>query len=89
MAVTLRLVRFGRRNRAFFRLRAAESQYAPTGRFIEDLGTVDPLEKDASKKVALNRDRIEHWLSVGAQTSETVRTLLNEQGIGRGRSKQA
>ena len=47
MAVKLRLVRLGRRHRAFFRLRAGDERYPPTGRFLEELGCVDPLEKDA------------------------------------------
>jgi small subunit ribosomal protein S16 len=83
MAVALRLVRLGRRNRAFFRLRAADSRCAPTGRFLEELGTVDPLEKDPSKQVVLKKERIEHWLKTGATPSETVRSLLKKHGIGK------
>ena len=81
MAVTLRLVRLGRRNRSFFRLRAADDSYATSGRFIENLGVVDPLEKDSGKQVVLKKERIEHWLSQGARTSTTVRSLLRKQGI--------
>jgi small subunit ribosomal protein S16 len=81
MAVTLRLVRGGRRNRSFFRLRAADSRYAADGRFLEELGTVDPLAKDPARQFNLKKDRIEYWLNVGATTSDTVRTLLKKQGI--------
>ncbi len=83
MAVTLRLVRLGRRNKAFFRLRVSDSRNASTGRFIEDLGYFDPIIADEKKQVVLKKDRIEHWLSFGAKTSDTVRHLLKKQGIAR------
>ena len=83
MALTLRLVRLGRRHRPFFRLRAADSRFATNGRFVEELGTIDPLEKNPDKQIVLNRERIEHWLSVGATTSESVRSILKKNGIGR------
>jgi len=81
MAVTLRLVRLGRRNRAFFRLRVSDSRFAAGGRFLEDLGSVDPIAKDKAKQVALHTDRVEYWLSKGAKTSDTVRNLLKSNGI--------
>lgn len=81
MAVTLRLVRVGRRNRAFFRLRASDSRSATTGRFLEELGFVDPIEPDAAKQVVLKKDRIEFWLSKGAKTSPSVRSLFEKNGI--------
>ncbi len=84
MAVSLRLVRLGRRNRAFFRLRAADERFAATGRFIEELGYVDPIVSEPDKQVGLNKERIEYWLSQGAQTSPTVRSLLRKHGIGAG-----
>lgn len=81
MAVTLRLVRLGRRNRAFFRIRASDSRDAPGGRFIEEVGHVDPLLKDKEKQVVLKKDRIEHWLKQGAVASPTVSQLLKAHGI--------
>ena len=51
------------------------------GRVIEELGWYDPNAKEPEKQVALNRERIEHWLQIGAQPSETVRDLLKRQGI--------
>ena len=81
MAVSLRLVRLGRRHRAFFRLRAGDERYPPTGRFIEELGHVDPLAKDDAKREVLNRERIEHWLARGAKVSDTVCDLLKKHGI--------
>ncbi|MCK4602594.1 MAG: 30S ribosomal protein S16 [Phycisphaerae bacterium] len=81
MAVKLRLKRFGRRHRAFFRLNAMDSRSPRDGRVIEELGWYDPMAKTADQLVSLNRERIEYWLSVGAQPSETVRELLSQQGI--------
>ena len=81
MAVTLRLVRLGRRNRSFFRLRASDQRDASTGRFIEDLGYVDPVIKDTGKQVVFKKERVEHWLKLGAKTSDTVLRLLKKNGI--------
>lgn len=78
MAVCLRLVRLGRCNRSFFRLRAADSRHATTGPFIEELGHLDPIEKDVNKQAVLKRERIEYWLKQGAKLSPTVRSLLKK-----------
>ena len=51
------------------------------GRVIEELGWYDPNARDPEKQVMLKRDRVEYWLGVGAQPSETVRSLLKRQGI--------
>ncbi len=82
MAVKMRLVRLGRRNRSFFRLRVGDERFAPTGRFIEEVGYVNPHEKDRSKGEVIDRERCEYWLSKGAQTSETVASMLKRHGIG-------
>ena len=81
MSVKLRLKRFGRRNRSFFRLNAMDTRSPRDGRVIEQLGWYDPNAEEADKQLSLNRERIEHWLSVGATPSETVRDLLKRQGI--------
>ena len=81
MAVRIRLKRMGRRNRAFFRICAFDAREERDGRSIEQLGTYDPMEKEESKKVVLKRDRIEYWLSVGAQPSETVASILKKNDI--------
>lgn len=81
MAVKLRLKRMGRRNRAFYRIVAADSRAQRDGRAIERLGYYDPLVKDEQKKVSLTKDRIEYWLSVGAQPSVTVENLLRSRGV--------
>ncbi|HUS47660.1 MAG TPA: 30S ribosomal protein S16 [Phycisphaerae bacterium] len=81
MAVKLRLKRFGRRHRSFYRVSAMDTRSPRDGRVIEELGWYDPQAKGAQTQVSLNRERIEHWLKVGAQPSETVRRLLRHQGI--------
>ena len=82
MAVRLRLKRFGRRHRSFFRLNAMDSRSPRDGRVIEELGWYDPNAKNPENQVSLNRERIEYWLSVGAQASDTVRQILKRNGIG-------
>ena len=79
--VKIRLKRMGRRNRAFFRICAFDAREERDGRSIEQLGTYDPREKDESKKVVLKRERIEYWLSVGAQPTETVASILKNNKI--------
>ena len=81
MAVKLRLTRMGRRNRPYFRLNAVDSRTPRDGKVIERLGHYDPIEKDATKQIVLNRDRIEYWLSKGAVPSDTVSEILLRNGI--------
>jgi small subunit ribosomal protein S16 len=81
MAVRLRLKRAGRRHRPFYRVAAMDIRSPRDGRVIEELGFYDPLAKEDARRVSLKRDRVEHWLSVGAQPSETVRSLLRQGGI--------
>ena len=81
MAVRLRLKRAGRRHRPFYRVAAMDIRSPRDGRVIEELGFYDPLAKEDGQRVKLKRDRVEHWLSVGAQPSETVRSLLKQGGI--------
>lgn len=81
MAVKLRLKRFGRTHRSFYRVSAIDSRSPRDGKVIEELGWYDPNSKDADKQFNLNRERIEYWLGVGAVPSETVRDLLKRGGI--------
>jgi small subunit ribosomal protein S16 len=78
--VVLRLKRMGRIHRPFYRLNAMDRRAPRNGRVIEELGWFDPLIKDGPAH-ALKTDRIKHWLSVGAQPSETVASLLKKAGI--------
>ncbi len=79
MAATIRLRRVGTRNRPFYRLVATDSRNARDGRFIEVLGYYHPLDKPG--KVTLEADKIMAWLDKGAETSDTVNSLLKETGL--------
>ena len=79
MAVRLRLKRMGRRHKSFFRLSAMDSRNPRDGRVIEELGWYDPHAKEQDQQSSLNRERIEYWLGVGAQPTETVRDLLKKK----------
>jgi small subunit ribosomal protein S16 len=81
--VVLRFKRTGRRHCACYRLAAFDKRTARDGRCIEELGHYLPATKDPAKRVALNKERIEHWLSEGALCSDTVGRLLKAQGIAR------
>ena len=88
VAVKIRMKRMGRRHRAFFRINAMDSRSPRDGRVIEQLGWYDPCVKEADKQLSLNRDRIEYWLGVGAQPSETVRDILKRNGIEVAKTKK-
>lgn len=79
--VRIRMKRMGRKNRPFYRIGAFDSHEERDGKSIELLGTYDPMESDGAKQTVLKKDRIEYWLSVGAQPSETVAVLLKKHGI--------
>jgi small subunit ribosomal protein S16 len=79
--VRLRFKRMGRRHRPFYRLNAMDQRSPRDGRVIENLGWYDPITKDETKQVSLNVERIKHWLSVGAQPSDTVADLLARHEI--------
>ena len=72
--VRLRLTRLGAKKRPFYRIVAADSRAPRDGRFIEQLGYYDPMKDPFDLKVDL--ERVDHWLGVGAQPSETVATLI-------------
>lgn len=78
--VRLRMQRFGRRNRPFYRLAAIDQRTRRDGRVIEQLGWYDPMAKEG-KQYDLNGERIKYWLSVGAQPSETVMDTLARHGM--------
>ena len=81
MAVRLRFTRLGRRHKPFFRLGAIDARSPRNGRVIEELGYYDPAARDESRQYKLNKERIEYWLSVGAQPSDTARNLFHKIGI--------
>ncbi len=82
MALAIRLTRGGRKNRPYYRIVVADKRMPRDGRFIEKLGTYDPLlPTDNENRVRLVKDRIEYWLSQGAQPSERVAIFLGKAGI--------
>ena len=86
--VRIRLQRQGRRNAPFYRLNAIDQRTRRDGRVIEALGWFNPLEKDAEKQMSLNGERIQYWLSVGAQPTETVRDMLGKAELLPAKMKQ-
>ncbi|MDY6831442.1 MAG: 30S ribosomal protein S16 [Thermodesulfobacteriota bacterium] len=79
MAVKIRLARCGRKKRPFYRMVVADERYARDGRFIEKVGTYNPLVNPAEIVVA--KDRVEHWLGQGAQATRTVKSILKKEGV--------
>src|ERR1043165_8269455 len=82
MALAIRLTRGGAKKRPYYRIVVADSRAPRDGRFIEKLGTYNPLlAKDSPERVKLDADRIQHWLAVGAQPSDRVLRFLDAAGI--------
>ncbi len=77
--VVIRMTRRGNKNRAAYRIVAADKTHPRDGRHLEILGTHIPT--GTQKGTTLNTERIQYWLSKGAQPSESVRTLLKKQGV--------
>jgi small subunit ribosomal protein S16 len=79
LVLTIRLSRIGKKKKPFYRVVVIESSKPRDGRVVELVGTYDPLKKPA--EVKLNAERIKHWLGVGAQPSDTVRSFIHQQKI--------
>ncbi len=80
--VRIRLKRFGRKNRPYYRIAAFDARAQRDGRALdEELGVYDPFEPDNAKKVSLNRERIVAWLDKGAQPTRAVAGILKKNGI--------
>ncbi len=83
MSTKIRLARGGAKKRPYYRIVVADSRAPRDGRYIERIGSYNPmLAKDDEKRVVLQKDRIEYWLSKGAQPSKKVVTFLNAENIG-------
>ncbi len=78
MAVKIRLARHGAKKRPFYRIVAAQNEAPRDGRFLEVLGTYNPLTEPATVEIKV--DRVKDWLGRGAQPSDTVRSLLRKSG---------
>ncbi len=79
MAVKLRLRRLGAKKAPFYRVVVADSRYPRDGRFIEEIGTYDPLTEPSTFKV--DSEKVKQWMSNGAQPTDTVKSLLKKNGI--------
>jgi len=79
MAVIIRMRRMGRKNRPYYRIVATDKRSPRDGRFIELLGTYDPLKE--GKNFELNRERVLYWVGVGAEVSDAVGTFLEKEGM--------
>jgi small subunit ribosomal protein S16 len=79
MAVKIRLARHGAKKRPFYRIVVADSESPRDGRFLEIVGTYDPLPDPV--KVTLKEERLKYWMDQGAKPTDTVRTLLKQQPV--------
>ena len=79
MAVSIRLSRGGSKKRPYYRIVVADSRNARDGRFIETVGRYNPQTEPST--IAINAERVQHWLDRGAQPTEAVAKLLKTQGI--------
>lgn len=82
MATSIRLSRGGSKKRPYYRIVVADVRAPRDGKFIEKIGTYNPLlGKDDEKRVVLDSDRAKHWLSVGAQPTDRVARFLDAAGV--------
>ncbi|MGQ0552093.1 MAG: 30S ribosomal protein S16 [Planctomycetota bacterium] len=84
MAVKIRLKRIGRKNRPLYRICVFDSRTRRDGVPIEEIGSYDPRARSFADKVKLDRERALHWVSKGAQPSETVASFLRRSGVRKG-----
>ena len=81
MAMKIRLARGGSKKRPFYSIVAADSRMPRDGRFIEKLGTYNPmLPKDSEERVKMNMERVKYWLGEGAQVTDRVSRMLEAAG---------
>ncbi|MCH2336475.1 MAG: 30S ribosomal protein S16 [Pseudomonadales bacterium] len=76
--VVIRLARHGAKKAPFYHLTVADRSAQRDGRFIERVGFFDPAARGNAERLRVDLDRIDHWLSVGAQMSDRVRSLVDE-----------
>ena len=78
MAVKIRLARHGAKKRPFYRIVVADSEAPRDGRFLETVGTYNPLRDPA--EIAVKQERVQYWLDQGAIPTDTVKSLLKKEG---------
>ena len=82
MAMKIRLARGGSKKRPFYRIVAADSRMPRDGRFIEKLGTYNPLlPKDSEERVKMDMERVNYWLGQGAQPTDRIARMLEAAGV--------
>ena len=82
MALKIRLTRAGAKKRPFYRIVIADSRSPRDGRFIERIGTYNPMLKhDDPQRVSFDTERMQHWLKVGAQPSDRIAVFLGRAGL--------
>ena len=82
MSMKIRLARGGSKKRPFYRIVAADSRMPRDGRYIEKLGTYNPLlPKDSEDRVKMDMERVQYWLDQGAQTTDRVSRFLEAAGV--------
>ncbi|MBW6418856.1 30S ribosomal protein S16 [Celeribacter sp. PS-C1] len=82
MAMKIRLARGGSKKRPFYSIVAADSRMPRDGRFIEKLGTYNPLlAKDSEERVKMDLERVQYWLGQGAQPTDRVSRMLEAAGV--------
>ena len=79
MAVKIRLRRMGAKKAPFYRVVVADSRYPRDGRFIEEIGTYNPMTEPA--QISIDADKAKTWIKNGAQPTDTVKVLLKKTGI--------
>lgn len=79
MAVKMRLRRMGAKRAPFYRVVVADSRYPRDGRFIEEVGTYNPMREPAEIKIDV--EKAEKWLKNGAQPTDTVKVILKKSGV--------
>ncbi|MBE6804866.1 MAG: 30S ribosomal protein S16 [Clostridia bacterium] len=79
MAVKMRLRRMGAKRAPFYRVVVADSRYPRDGRFIEEIGTYNPMKDPAEIKI--DAEKAEQWLKNGAQPTDTVKVILKKSGV--------
>ncbi len=79
MAVKIRLRRMGAKKSPFYRIVVADSRYPRDGRFIEEIGTYNPLTEPSTVKV--DAEKVQMWIKNGAQPTDTVKALLKKNGV--------
>jgi len=79
MAVRIRLTRMGSKKKPFYRLIAADSESPRDGKFLQILGSYDPMKDPA--RVEIHKEKVDYWLKQGASLSGSARSLLKKQGV--------